>query len=62
MGADMGVATHDDVLKKGKSRRGRRKGVAALKKLRRALARRKLEEMRDEEMLREQIYDVLADE
>ena len=62
MGAEMSVATHDGVLKKRKSRRGRRKGVAALRKLRQALARRKLEEMRDEEMLREQIYDVLADE
>jgi len=62
MGADMSVATHDDVLKKRKSRRGRRKGMAALRKLRQALARRKLEEMRDEELLQEQIYDVLAED
>ncbi|MDH3526678.1 MAG: hypothetical protein OEN52_07590 [Gammaproteobacteria bacterium] len=58
----MSVATHDDVLKKRKSRRGRRKGMAALRKLRQALARRKLEEMRDEELLQEQIYDVLAED
>ncbi len=58
----MGVAIHDEVLKKTKSRRGRRKGVAALRKLRQALARRKLEEMRDEAMLQEQIYDVLTDD
>jgi hypothetical protein len=58
----MSVATHDTVLGKRKSRKGRRKGLAALKKLRRALARRKLEEMREEEQLQEQIYDVFADE
>ena len=58
----MSVVTHDTVLKKGKSKRGRRKGANALKKIKRALARRKLEEMRDEELLKEQIYDVLADE
>ena len=29
----MSVVTHDTVLKKGKSRRGRRKGVSALKKI-----------------------------
>ena len=58
----MSVATHDGVLKKDKSRRGRRKGLSALKKLKRAMARRKLEEMRDDELLKEQIYDVLADE
>lgn len=58
----MSVTTHDTVLKKGKSRRGRRKGLSALKKLKRAMARKKLEEMRDDELLKEQIYDVLADE
>jgi hypothetical protein len=30
--------------------------------LRRALARRRLEEMREEEVLKAQIFDVLADE
>jgi hypothetical protein len=56
----MSAVTHDVVLnpKKGKKRN---KGVAALRKLRRALARRKLEEMRDEELLQEQIYDVFED-
>ena len=58
----MSVVTQDTVLKKGKSRRGRRKGAAALRKIKRALARKKLEEMRDDELLKEQIYDVLADE
>ena len=58
----MSVATHDDVLKKRKSRRGRRKGVAALRKLRRALARKKIEEMMEDARLKEAIYDVFADE
>jgi hypothetical protein len=35
--------------------------MAALRKIRNALARRKLEEMREEELLKEQIYDVFAD-
>ena len=42
----MSVVTQDTVLKKGKSRRGRRKGASALRKIKRALARKKLEEMR----------------
>ena len=58
----MSVVTHDTALEKRKSRKGRRKGVAALRKLRRAMARRKLEEMREEEQLQEQIYDVFSDE
>ena len=57
----MSVVTHDTLLK-GKRRKGRPKGATALKKLRRALARRRLEEMREEEALKEQILDVLADE
>lgn len=36
--------------------------MAALRKIRRALARKKLEEMREEEILKENIYDVFADE
>jgi hypothetical protein len=35
--------------------------MAALRKLRRALARKKLEEMRDDELLKQQIYDVFAE-
>lgn len=64
----MSVATHDTALGKrkggkgGKGGKGRRKGLASLKALRRALARRRLEEMREEEVLKAQIYDVLADE
>ena len=57
----MSVVTHDVVLKR-KPGKKRRKGMAALRKLRRALARKKLEEMRDDELLKEQIYDVFADE
>jgi hypothetical protein len=57
----MAVVTHDDVLSK-KPRKKRRKGLAALKKLRCALARRKLEQMREDELLKEQLYDVFADE
>ena len=56
----MSAVTHDVVLKPGKSRK-RNKGVAALRMLRRALARRKLEQMRDDELLKEQIYDVFED-
>jgi hypothetical protein len=35
--------------------------MSALRKLRAALARRKLEVMHEEELLQEQIYDVFAD-
>ena len=58
----MSAVTHDVALKKRKSGKKRRKGVAAMRALRRALARRKLEEMREDKMLSEQIYDVFADE
>lgn len=56
----MSAVTHDVVLK-SKSGKKRRKSVSALRKIRNALARRKLEEMHDEELLQEQIYDVFAD-
>jgi len=56
----MSAVTHD-IVRKAKSGKRRKKGVAALRKLRRALARRKLEQMRDEELLQEQIYDVFGD-
>jgi hypothetical protein len=56
----MSVVTHDVVLKRKPGKR-RRKGMAALRKLRRALARKKLEEMRDDELLKQQIYDVFAE-
>jgi hypothetical protein len=58
----MAVVTEDDLLDGKPKKRKRRKGMAALKKLRRAVARRKLESMRDDELLKEQIYDVFADE
>ncbi|MGB5304875.1 MAG: hypothetical protein WBN51_03000 [Gammaproteobacteria bacterium] len=58
----MSVVTQDVALNKRKPRKKRRKGVAALRAMRRALARRKLEEMRDDKLLSEQIYDVFADE
>jgi hypothetical protein len=57
----MSAVTEDVVLKR-KPRKKRAKGVAALRKIRRALARKKLEEMREEEILKENIYDVFADE
>jgi hypothetical protein len=56
----MSAVTHDVVLKT-KSGKKRRKSVSALRKIRNALARRKLEEMHEEEVLKEQIYDVFAD-
>ena len=57
----MSVVTHDVVLKR-KSRKKRGKGEAALRSLRRAMARRKLELMREDEILHEQIYDVFEEE
>jgi hypothetical protein len=57
----MSVVTHDAVLKR-KPRKKRRKGEAALRSLRRALARRKLEQMREDEILHEQIYDVFEED
>ncbi len=57
----MAVTTHDTVFKT-KPRRGRSKGMAAIRKLRQALARRRLEEMREERELQENIYDVFADD
>jgi len=56
----MSAVTHD-VIVKPKPGKKRRKGMAALRKLRNAMARRKLEEMREEELLQEQIFDVFAD-
>jgi hypothetical protein len=58
----MSVVTHDTVLKRKPGKKKRRKGMATLRKLRRALARKKLEEMHEDELLKEQIYDVFADE
>jgi len=56
----MSVTTHDAVIGRG-PRRGQRKGTAQLSRLREALARRKLEEMREQRLLEENIYDVFAD-
>jgi hypothetical protein len=42
--------------------KGRRKGRASAKALRQAVARRKLEQRREEQYLQEQIYDVFSDE
>lgn len=55
-------AVTEDVILKRKPRKKRAKGMAALRKIRRALARKKLEEMREEKVLQENIYDVFADE
>ena len=57
----MSAVTHDVVLKR-KPRKKRGKGEAALRSLRRAMARRKLEQMREDEILQEQIYDVFEEE
>ena len=56
----MSAVIHDVVLKP-KAKKKRNKGNKALRSLRRAMARRKLEQMRDEELLQEQIYDVFED-
>ena len=56
----MSAVIHDAILKP-KTGKKRSKGSKALRTLRRALARRKLEQMRDDELLKEQIYDVFED-
>jgi hypothetical protein len=58
----MSAVTQDVVPKKKRGRKKRRKGMAALKALRKALARRKLEMMQEDAELKEQLYDVFADE
>ena len=55
-------AVTQDVVPKTKTRKKRTKGVAALRKIRRALARKKLEEMHEEKVLKDNIYDVFSDE
>ncbi len=54
-------AVTPDVVFKSKPAKKRRKSMATIRKLRNALARKKLEEMHEEEILQEQIYDVFAD-
>jgi hypothetical protein len=56
----MSAVTHDVVVKRSRGKK-RRKSMRALRKIRAAMARRKLEEMHEEEILKEQIYDVFAD-
>ena len=56
----MSAVIHD-VVPKQKATKKRTKGNKALRAIRRAMARRKLEQMRDEELLKEQIYDVFED-
>lgn len=59
----MAVVTQDDLLSsRPRKKKGRKKGMAALRKMKRALARRELEIMREDEALKEQIYDVFEDE
>jgi hypothetical protein len=55
-------AVTEDVIPKRKPRKKRGKGIAALRKIRRALARKKLEEMHEEQVLKENIYDVFAED
>jgi hypothetical protein len=57
----MSVVTHDVVLKR-KTRRKRRKNLATLRKMRQALARKRIEEMEEEQRLKEHLYDVFVDE
>ncbi|MGB5539944.1 MAG: hypothetical protein WBO37_07655 [Gammaproteobacteria bacterium] len=58
----MSAVTQDVVTKQNRGRKKRRKGMAALKALRKALARRKLEIMQEDAALKEHLYDVFADE
>ncbi len=56
----MSAVVHDVILKP-KTGKKRSKANKALRAVRRALARRKLEQMRDDQLLQEQIYDVFED-
>ena len=58
----MSAVTQDVVPKRKRGRKKRSKGMAALKALRKALARRKLEIMQEDALLKEHLYDVFADE
>jgi hypothetical protein len=58
----MSAVTHDIAPKRKPGRKKRRKGMAALKALRAALARRKVEVMQEDAWLQEQLFDVFADE
>jgi hypothetical protein len=58
----MSAVTQDVVPKRKRRGKKRSKGMAALKALRKALARRKLEIMQEDAILKEQLYDVFADE
>ncbi len=58
----MSAVTQDVVPKRKRGRKKRSKGMAALRALRKALARRKLEIMQEDAILKEHLYDVFADE
>ena len=58
----MSAVTQDVVTKQNRGRKKRRKGMAALKALRKALARRKLEIMQEDAVLKEHLFDVFADD
>jgi hypothetical protein len=58
----MSAVTHDVLGKKKPARKKRRKGLASLKQMRAAVARRKLEVMQEDARLQEDLYDVFADE
>jgi hypothetical protein len=58
----MSAVTQDVTGSKKTVRKKRRKGMATLKAIRAAMARRKLEVMQEDAQLREQLYDVFADE
>jgi len=58
----MSAITRDVAGSRKNTRKKRRKGMATLKALRAAMARRKLEVMQEDAQLKEQLYDVFADE
>jgi hypothetical protein len=58
----MSAVTPDVIPKKKSGRKKRRKGMAALKALRAAIARRQVEVMQEDAWLQEQLFDVFADE
>jgi endonuclease YncB( thermonuclease family) len=58
----MSAVTHDVIPEKKRGRKKRRKGMAALKALRAAIARRQVEVRQEDIWLQEQLFDVFADE
>jgi hypothetical protein len=58
----MSAVTFDAIPGNRRGKKKRRKGMAALKALRAAIARHKVEVMQEDIWLQEQLFDVFSDE